>query len=726
MTGVIPRVAALAALATVLLLLAAAPARAGGYDVYACDANQGGGASPSWGLAADGGHTAYFACPASTAEHGIVTRTTWVDSSSMTPWLQGAYAIFDAPAGNVVESLHASIFLQRPSCEWSVGVWSSNGDLGGQGVYYLQPNNCGVNGIPWTRQDMVINATRVRLEVRCGAGSCPRYQTYSGGPGTAEARMRDIRVRVRDDVAPAVGAPSGSLVSGGWVGGAASVSYDASDSAGIRDTIVRVDGAEIKRNTKPCTYIYGTPCPNGGFATTIETAGIKPDGVHRFSFEAVDAGGNVNRVERDVAIDNTPPPQPVDLTLAGGEGWRAENDFDLSWKNPVEKNQAPIAGVEWQLCPSTGASCTRGSKSGQNLEKVENLEVPTPGEYELKLWLRDSAGNNDVRTAAAPLKLRVDGTAPELAFEALDPADPTLLAVRSADKGSGIAQGQIEVKSKGSQVWMPLETKIEAGRLTTRLGDEYMKDGVYELRARAVDQAANERTTQNRADGAPAEVTMPIRLKTSLRIGLKRKGRKRLRYRGAHRIRYGRPVRFNGRLRTRDRNPVADAEVLVYSQARRAGAPMRLVATLKTSRRGGFSYRAPKGVSRTIRFRYGGTPNVRSATTNVGLLVRARSTIKPQRRSFVNGETMRLRGKLRGGSIPPEGKLVELQVMLRGRFRTFATTRANRRGRWRYDYRFDGTRGKQRYRFRVRVPREATYPYETGTSRVVKVRVRGL
>jgi hypothetical protein len=151
-----------------------------------------------------------------------------------------------------------------------------------------------------------------------------------------------------------------------------------------------------------------------------------------------------------------------------------------------------------------------------------------------------------------------------------------------------------------------------------------------------------------------------------------------------------------------------------------------LTATLKTNRRGGFSYRAPKGVSRTIRFRYEGTGTIRSATRDVALLVRARTTLRPSRRFFVNGETMRLRGRLRGRGIPPEGKLVELQVLLRGRWRTFATTRAALDGRWYYDYRFDGTRGSQTYRFRARVPREATYPYETGGSRVLRVRVRGL
>jgi hypothetical protein len=236
------------------------------------------------------------------------------------------------------------------------------------------------------------------------------------------------------------------------------------------------------------------------------------------------------------------------------------------------------------------------------------------------------------------------------------------------------------------------------------------------MRARAVDHANNERTTDARTDGQRAELALPIRLKTRLRVGTVRRGARRVRYRSNFRVGYGRATRFRGRLTTRDRNPIQDAEVLVFSQARRDGAPMRLVATLKTSRRGGFSFRAPKGVSRTIRFRYGGTGTIRTATRNVGLLVRAGSSIRTGRRRYVNGETAEFRGRLRGRGIPAEGKLVELQVLLRGRFRTFATTRANRRGRWAYRYRFDGTRGRQVYRFRARVPRESNYPYESGTS----------
>ena len=63
-----------------------------------------------------------------------------------------------------------------------------------------------------------------------------------------------------------------------------------------------------------------------------------------------------------------------------------------------------------------------------------------------------------------------------------------------------------------------------------------------------------------------------------------------------------------------------------------------------------------------------------------------------------------------------------------GAVRQFAPGRGLRCAavRWRYEYRFDGTRGLQVYRFRAQVPRETGYPYATGHSRVVKVSVRGV
>jgi hypothetical protein len=46
-------------------------------------------------------------------------------------------------------------------------------------------------------------------------------------------------------------------------------------------------------------------------------------------------------------------------------------------------------------------------------------------------------------------------------------------------------------------------------------------------------------------------------------------------------------------------------------------------------------------------------------------------------------------------------------------------------GRWAIPYRFKRTRGVQRYRFRARLPHETNYPFVTGKSRSLTVRVRG-
>ena len=66
-----------------------------------------------------------------------------------------------------------------------------------------------------------------------------------------------------------------------------------------------------------------------------------------------------------------------------------------------------------------------------------------------------------------------------------------------------------------------------------------------------------------------------------------------------------------------------------------------------------------------------------------------------------------------------------MQVKLPGRWETFRTIRSDDAGQWSVRYRFRRTSGVQRYRFRARLPAEGSYPFVTGVSRVVTVRVRG-
>ena len=73
--------------------------------------------------------------------------------------------------------------------------------------------------------------------------------------------------------------------------------------------------------------------------------------------------------------------------------------------------------------------------------------------------------------------------------------------------------------------------------------------------------------------------------------------------------------------------------------------------------------------------------------------------------------------------MPPGGKIVDLQALQRGRWMTVDTARATgSAGAWHAVARFRGNPGK--FSIRLRIRREALFPYELGYSPAVAVRVR--
>jgi hypothetical protein len=107
----------------------------------------------------------------------------------------------------------------------------------------------------------------------------------------------------------------------------------------------------------------------------------------------------------------------------------------------------------------------------------------------------------------------------------------------------------------------------------------------------------------------------------------------------------------------------------------------------------------------------------------VRLGVRPRATLSVRPRHVGYGGRIRLSGRVRSRPLPRPGKLVVLQAYDRGRWRTFATTRSKKAGRFSRRYRFSRTFRPHTFRFRARLPREGAYPYSTGTTRTVRVRV---
>jgi hypothetical protein len=128
--------------------------------------------------------------------------------------------------------------------------------------------------------------------------------------------------------------------------------------------------------------------------------------------------------------------------------------------------------------------------------------------------------------------------------------------------------------------------------------------------------------------------------------------------------------------------------------------------------------------SRAVRFVYfpysDSSENVQSPPGR--LAVRASTTIQLDRAGYRNGDTVKFSGRITTGPVIRR-KSVYLQVVVRGKWRTFDTTRADTQGRWKLRYRFTATRRPTVYRFRALIPTEHAFPWAPGRSRAIPVLV---
>jgi hypothetical protein len=190
----------------------------------------------------------------------------------------------------------------------------------------------------------------------------------------------------------------------------------------------------------------------------------------------------------------------------------------------------------------------------------------------------------------------------------------------------------------------------------------------------------------------------------------------------ARTIRFGGTATLLGQALGPDGNAAAGATLLILEGT---GA-LTEVARVAAGPDGRFSYRLPPGTSRTFRVAYrASASDVALACSNtVALRVRAGVTLRARPRSVRYGRTVRFSGRVQGGALPPRGKLVVLQAYERGRWRTFKTVRTRPSGTFTARYRFVRANVTRTFRFRAVARREARFPYELGSSRTTKVRVR--
>lgn len=596
-------------------------------------------------------------------------------------------------------------------------------------------------GTPGTRSWTGSGGRVIRFGLVCMFGDCSLNRWGAG------IDMFGARFQLDDQAAPH--SPSLS-VPGGWRRGTAYVSYGASDrGSGIRHVHLHAGGG-IRRatDTRSCwtaggVYTRLQPCPlSASGSIGLDTSAL-PDGAHQVNVLAEDASGQGTwGGAQTVRVDNHAPTAPVNVAVEGGDGWRQSNSFGVRWTNPSGQH-APLAKVHYTLCRTGGGCAPAGGRTAPNPVALSQLVVPGAGDWLLRLHLEDEAGNVDSSHPSEAVHLRFDPDPPErVQFEPRDPEDPQRIAVAVADATSGIAGGQIELRPEDGGAWSPVATRLEGSHLVGRIDDASLAAGFYELRASARDHAGNERTSQ---DGPQSRqrVYLPVRLRSRIKLRAVRPActtarsgvaarTKRCRTgfirtrRGSVSLRFRGRALVHGQVQTVDGVAIRGGAVEVLFRHRATDRPLRSLGRIETDTAGRFTYLLPRGPSGTYRFLYEGSTRFGPGSSDLASLVRARLSFHASKRQAANGEMVTFSGRLVGRPVPALGRTVDVQAWIPGfGWRTFATPRTDRRGRFAVPYTFRFTTGVQRYRLRALLERSGDYPYERAVSRIARVTVRG-
>jgi hypothetical protein len=406
--------AAAFALTVAMLLLGAPPAGAGTYLVRECDTPQTGNLQPGApDLTTDGSFDLYYdpfyGCGSSEWLNGLGIYT---DMASP----PGSYAAFNfiAPAGTRFTGGYADLsFNNEGGYEPRFSV--SNGST--HQMVHTQDTSGWTGfgwGPPWAHTNQV---TLWMACVKSGGNWCQGQQANDFAWG------RQFLFGVEDYTAPSSGSLGGSLVAGGWKSGSFDVAYSGTDDqSGVELLDIDVNGSLASRETPACDHRgsgwYGRfrPCPSSHSMSRAYDVARGPfvQGANTVrgcvSDLSTSGGRNSSCTARTVHVDTVAPEQVGALGRVDGQGWRATNDFDLSWSTPPQPH-APIAGVAYRIVkPGGGYDSGRRYVSGAS-ESLADVSVPAPGEYELRLWLRDEAGNESEANAQTTL-LRYDPTVP--------------------------------------------------------------------------------------------------------------------------------------------------------------------------------------------------------------------------------------------------------------------------------------------------------------------------
>jgi hypothetical protein len=501
--------------------------------------------------------------------------------------------------------------------------------------------------------------------------------------------------------------------------------------SGIRGYAVSIDRAS-----------GGEPCAGPFACSEAETdlrAGIAgdslvvaelPEGVSYVHAVAV-SGSGMRSTAAGSAIVRVDKTDPVTRLAGVPEGWSSR---PLTLTATAADAGSGMAATGDGPTPFTAIRVDDGSPAIDGGDAVATTVIES-GVHTVAYYARDAAGNVDDGSNGngqpnrdpATAVVHIDRDAPRLAFSnAQDPADPERIEARASDALSGIdlQRGGISVRPVGSaERFEALPTQAFGTTLTARWDSEAYPPGEYEFRATVYDLAGNSASTLSRPGGAAMRLRSPLKVATTLLAGFGRR-------RALSTVPYGRGIAYQGRLIAGRRTPLAGMPVRILERFAAGAEPRERESTVRTGASGAFGIRLAPGPSREIVAIAPPTATLQGSRSRVSNLA-VRGCVRLRVSSpvaKVGGRPIVFRGKIAsaGAEMPADGRAVQLQFRLPGLAWTeFRTVHTDRRGRFRYAYRFadDDSRGA-RFQFRAFVPAQAGWPFEAAGSLPVAVEGR--
>lgn len=384
------RLVPLLAAAAAFMAVAASSSQAGTYAVTACNAAPG-KVNHSWTASSTTTHVATSqTCPSAGTASGILTQDVLLTQDTQPG--DGAQWTFAAPSGTTISAINYDRYAYLDGDDgWAPGLRLADGTSYDRCTIPGGSTGCAVGSAPAGTGGAInrtgLSTTALTFGLYCnpitGGGQC-----LSGGTiHSATAALYGSTVTVSDSVAPVLSGAGGNLTStSGYRSGSQSGTLTATDSTGIKQTSVYVDGTQYDATARTCDYTYAAPCSSlTGATISMDTTHVA-DGSHSVQLAATDAGGNeVKTSAVSMTFDNTAPAAPTALTVAGGAS-KATNSFDVSWTNPGGAQVSPLTNVRYQI--GSGPVQTLGL-----VTQASGITLPGSGAYTLRVWLVDAAGN---------------------------------------------------------------------------------------------------------------------------------------------------------------------------------------------------------------------------------------------------------------------------------------------------------------------------------------------